>query len=226
MKKIAIILAGGEGRRAGGEEPKQFQKVNGMPMYWWSLKAFKDEDPDTQIILVCHPGAFDLLDALNDELPINQRIEYQEVCGGKSRWQSVNNALMEVDAADDVLVAIHDSARPLVTKDIISRGWESAMQCDGAIPVVDVTDSLRLVDAYGGSHSVDRSLYKAVQTPQVFRASIIKRAYALGESPLFTDDASVAEAAGYKPVTYAGEATNIKVTHPRDFAIATLLLKK
>ena len=231
MKKIAVILAGGEGHRAGGDIPKQFRNVGGHPIYQWSLMAFHDEDPGTRIILVCHPGAFDLLDILEEERaalpendPFREKIFYELICGGRSRRESVMNALMEIDSDKHTLVAVHDSARPLASSAMIARGWETAAAKGSAVPVVPVTDSLRVLDADGTSAAVDRSRFRAVQTPQVFRADIIKESYAGPDDASFTDDASIVQAAGFPIALYDGEPDNMKVTMPSDFLIADTLL--
>ncbi len=233
MRKIAVILAGGEGHRAGGEVPKQFQSVAGHPIYQWSMKAFKDADAETEIILVCHPGAFDLLDILESEREREpsgsewrKGIPFKLICGGRSRRESVANALMEIEADEDTFVAVHDSARPLVTADMIERGWSTAYGKGSAVPVVAVTDSLRMLDkGDGSSEPLDRSRYVAVQTPQIFRSDILIEAYRAPEDPAQTDDASIVQKGGFPIALYEGESTNLKVTLPADFLIADLLLK-
>lgn len=231
MKKTAIILAGGEGHRAGGDIPKQFREAGEHPMYQWSLKAFHDEDPSTAIILVCHPGAFDLLDILEDERsnqpegsPWREAVPYKLICGGRSRRESVMNALMEIAPDGEMLVAVHDSARPLITSEMVARGWQTAAGEGSAVPVVPVTDSLRRRMSDGSTEAVDRSGYMAVQTPQIFRADILKKSYEGPDNDAFTDDASIVQAAGYPIALYDGLSTNMKVTMPSDFIIADTLL--
>lgn len=232
MKKIAIILAGGEGHRAGGDEPKQFRKIGGHPMYQWSMRAFHEEDSSTKILLVCHPGAFDLLDILEDErksLADNEwskDIPYTLICGGRSRQESVMNALMEVDSSNDVLVAVHDSARPLVSAEMIRRGWERAKRAGNAVPVIPVADSLREKCDDGSTESIDRSKYLIVQTPQIFHADCLKRAYASTHDSSLTDDASIVQSQGEEIFLYDGMPENFKVTYPSDFKIADALLSE
>lgn len=225
MKKYALIMAGGEGRRAGGEMPKQFVKLLGIPMLWWSVMAFHREDPETEISVVMHPGFFDDYDLMLSGLPREVRgIPVRLVAGGRSRGESVANGLMALPDTRDALVAVHDAARPLVTTDMIARGWECAALNGTAVPACPVTDSLRELTE-GGSTAVDRSRFVSVQTPQVFRADILKSAYRLEERPEFTDDASRVEADGGCITLYDGIPANLKVTNPADFAIAETLLK-
>lgn len=225
MQKYAIIVAGGEGNRAGGVVPKQFQLIAGIPMLWWSVRAFHAEDPDTQIILVLHPGFFDEWDLLYAELPeVDRKIDVHISCGGRSRLESVRNGLMSVPDDKDVLVAVHDAARPLVSVDMISRGWSVAEESGSAVPAVGMADSIRRIED-GVSVSVPRKDYVKVQTPQVFDAALLKNAYAGTLSDLMTDDASVVEAAGHKISLYEGSPYNMKVTEPLDIKIAETLIE-
>lgn len=103
-RKYAVIVAGGSGIRAGGDMPKQFQPLLGRPMLWWSMKAFKAEDSETQLIIVLHPGFFDDWDMLFNELPENERFGHEIVCGGRTRAESVANGLLAIPDASDALV--------------------------------------------------------------------------------------------------------------------------
>ncbi len=240
MDKYAVIVAGGEGTRLGGGLPKQFRELKGRPVLWWSLKAFHDEDPATHLRVVLHPGFFEEWQKLFRALPVEEQFPHEVVAGGTSRTGSVKNGIEAIPASAEALIAVHDAARPLVSVDMIARGWEAAAKEGGAVPAVAVTDSLRHLSgtsgvdwkknaAYGeyykGSEAVDRSEYVAVQTPQVFRADLLKGAYALKPDAVFSDDASAYEAAGGKPVLFEGSPLNMKVTNPGDLEIASLLLK-
>lgn len=224
MKKYAVVLAGGSGLRAGGEVPKQFQKVGGLPLLWWAVRAFHEEDPHTEIHLVMHPGFFDLWDILASELPeADSEIRVELVCGGRDRLESVRNGIERIPAEEDALVAVHDAARPAVTPELIRRGWEEARQTKCAIPVVKMTDSIRLLEP-PYSKALDRSRYVRVQTPQVFRADVLKESYSRELTPDMTDDASVVEKAGYDISLFEGDERNIKVTNPIDFLLAEIIL--
>lgn len=226
MKKYALIMAGGEGHRAGSELPKQFVRLLGIPMLWWSVRAFHQEDPETEISVVMHPGFFDEYDLLAEELPDRFRhIGVRIVAGGRTRAESVANGLMSLPDTSEALIAVHDAARPLVTPAMITRGWESARLNGAAAPVCPVTDSLRELSAGGGSRAVDRSRFVSVQTPQIVRADLLHAAYRLDDRPEFTDDASRVEADGHQVALYDGEPANIKVTNPDDFALAETLLR-
>ena len=217
-------MAGGVGRRAGDELPKQFHKLLGIPMLWWSVKAFYEEDPNTEITIVMHPDFHDLYHKLLTELPESiQKIDVKICSGGQTRGESVSNGLKSIDEPSVSLIAIHDAARPIIDIEMIRRGWESARRHKAAIPVVPVTDSLREKSGEG-SIAVDRNRFYAVQTPQIFGLKFLKQAYQEAINFEFTDDASLVEAQGSKVHLYEGSPVNIKVTNPMDFKIAETLL--
>lgn len=224
MRKAAVIVAGGSGTRMGGGIPKQFRSLAKRPVLWWSMKAFHDEDPSTRLILVLPQDFITLWKDFFASLPENDRYPHEVTCGGTTRSESVKQGLTLVD--EDCMVAVHDGARPLVTKQMISRGWETASEKGAAIPVVEVTDSLREKERDGESHGVDRSRFVAVQTPQVFDAKLLKQAYIKAGEQVFTDDAAVVEFAGYNVSLYEGNHRNMKITNPEDMAFAELLIKK
>lgn len=221
--KYAVIVAGGTGSRLGGGLPKQFRDLNGKPLVWWSIKAFRDADRDVKIILVVHPDYVQVWKKLFASLPLEDQIPHEVKCGGSSRTESVINGISEIPSSDDVLIAVHDAARPLVTVSLINRGWECGDKYGACVPVIPVTDSLRKICGNDNA-AIDRKDYVAVQTPQVFKASILKSAYQKNAGVIFTDDASATEAAGWKTALFEGSPDNMKVTNPGDIEIATLRL--
>lgn len=224
LVKYAVILAGGEGIRAGGKLPKQFMMLDGLPLLWWSVMAFHEEDPATKIFIVLHPGFFDTWDVLYDGIPDDKKIDVELICGGRSRLDSVKNGIMDIPSGKDVLIAVHDAARPLVSESVIREGWETAASEGTAVPAVSVTDSLRKLTPLG-SEAVVRRDYVAVQTPQVFRSDLLKNAYDRPFQDSFTDDASVVEATGIEISLFKGEERNIKITNPLDIYIAEVLMR-
>lgn len=222
MKKAVIILAGGEGLRAGGGEPKQFRMLCGKPVLWWSMKAFHDEDPNTQFIVVIHPNYIYEWEETMAKMNPDERFDQTIVCGGKSRWHSVYNALIGIIPEDDLYIAVHDGARPLIDPATIAGGWKAAIDNKAAIPVIPLSDSIRKLTSTGSS-AVTRRDYVAVQTPQVFQSHILKKAYSLPEREEFTDDASVVEASGKTISLYEGSSDNIKITYPQDLMIARII---
>jgi 2-C-methyl-D-erythritol 4-phosphate cytidylyltransferase len=220
-ERYAIIVAGGRGLRMGGELPKQFLPLSGKPVLMRTLELFEGEV--SRIILVLP----------EDHIPF-----WQELCqkyhftlphtvalGGETRFHSVRSGLSHLPQAG--LVAVHDGVRPLASRALIRRSFEEAERSGAALPACPVTDSLRLRQDEGKSEAVDRSRYVAVQTPQSFDLGRLQQAYEQAYSPLFTDDASVYEAASLGSITLIdGEETNIKLTTPRDLLLAELLLRE
>lgn len=231
MKKTAIIVAGGSGLRAGGNLPKQLQDLAGLPVFAHSIKAFLRHDPATHIILAVNAAFTDMFRTHVSSMQQTCQFECTIVEGGTTRADSVLNALKALPDEADMLVAVHDAARPLVSEATIARGWEQAQTHGAVVPVVPLTDSIRHIDAQGNSRAAYRAEYVAVQTPQVFRRDVIMHAYTLLQQGTIsadkvTDDASVAELAGYKIILYEGQSDNFKITGPHDLAIANLVMNK
>ncbi|RNC64861.1 2-C-methyl-D-erythritol 4-phosphate cytidylyltransferase [Proteiniphilum sp. X52] len=215
-KRSVIIVAGGKGRRVGGELPKQFQSIGGEPMLMRAIRAFYEYDYGMRIVVVLPEEARLLWSRLCEEHRFS--LPHTIVAGGDTRFHSVRNGLEEISA--DETVGVHDGARPFVTSGLIGRCFEAAFenQC-GVIPVVDEVNSVRQLTETG-SRMVDRKQFKLVQTPQVFPAGELKKAYKTAFDPSFTDDASVAEKWGMRIQLVEGEETNIKITTPFDMALA------
>lgn len=216
--------------RAGGSLPKQFCQIGGYPVLWWSLKAFHEFDEEMQKIIVLHPKFSEIWNEIFEKLPENKKISHNVVFGGETRFDSVYNGLKFISSqnenSDDSIVFIHDGARPLVTKKMLSDGISVTGRGRGVIPVSQLTDSIRRKEGET-TISVPRKEYLSVQTPQIFMLHDISRAYQEGkkESKTFTDDASVAEKSNLEIAIYPGDPINIKITHPYDFVIAEALLK-
>lgn len=220
-KECAVIVAGGMGLRAGGDEPKQFQMLGDMPMLMHTIDAFYNYNNFIRIILVLPSGYETQWREMCEHH--NFTIPYVTVEGGETRFHSVRNGLSIVE--DDEIVAIHDAARPFITPDVISQAFQEAIEYNcGVIPVIDETNSLRMETETGSVH-VDRTKFKLVQTPQVFPAALLKRAYHTSYNPTFTDDASVAEAYGISIRLIPGSEMNIKITTPLDFMLGTFILR-
>ena len=220
MNKIAIIVAGGKGERMNADVPKQFLEIKGKPILIHTLEAFMNFDASLQLILVLPAAQFEFWKTLCKKHALN--IPHQIVAGGQTRFQSVKNGLDAVKVP--AIVAIHDGVRPLVSKETISRCFDAAAKFGAAIPTMDSIESIRFVDA-NGSKSVDRTAYKMVQTPQVFDAELLKKAYEQEFSVLFTDDASVVEAMGATVHLVDGNRENIKITTEFDLIVAERLLE-
>jgi 2-C-methyl-D-erythritol 4-phosphate cytidylyltransferase len=219
MGLYVVIVAGGSGKRMGAEIPKQFLELAGRPVLMHTIERFKAFNETIEIITV---------------LPENQLLRWIElqkthsftvpqtlVKGGSHRFFSVRNGLKFVN--DNGLVAIHDGVRPFVTIETIKRCFETADKLGNAIPAISPTESLRIVTDHGSS-PVNRLHIKQIQTPQVFSARLIKKAYLQEYLPEFTDDATVLEKTGEKINLIDGNRENIKITNPEDLIISDALM--
>lgn len=222
MTKYAIIVAGGKGTRFGSYIPKQFLPLCGRPVLMHSIERFAESSvkiivvlPETQIedwLQLCKEHEF--------------IVPHTIVAGGSTRFGSVKNALDCINPLAGDLIAVHDGVRPLVDMQIIDEAYKVAATEGSAVPVVEVTDTVRQLGDDGvSSKALLRSKLKAVQTPQVFDAYVLKSSYDVSFSESFTDDASVVESSGYKITLTNGNPRNIKITHSIDLLIAEELLK-
>jgi len=221
MKKFIIIVAGGTGRRMGSEIPKQFLELCGKPVLMHTLQVFYDFDAQSNLILVLPDSQQNFWAGLC--LKHDFRVPHQIVSGGETRFHSVRNGLSRIE--DEGIVFIHDGVRPLVSRETLVKCFETAQKSGNAIPVQPVNESLRKSEG-DLNFAVDRSLYFSVQTPQTFRSKQILEAFKQDFDPAFTDDASVAEKAGFTIQMVEGNRENIKITTPTDLIIAEALCKE
>ena len=215
-RNVHIVVAAGSGSRYGGDLPKQFCDLWGRPMLMTTLERLDHAAPGARMIVVLSAPMVEMWMDMCREYGFT--LPHDIVIGGPSRAHSVQNAVRTLDADSTGWVSVHDAARPMVTRDMMDRLLAALDDTHpGAIPVVAVTDSLRMLTPDGTSVAVDRSSYRAVQTPQVFDGATLLRANRQEILPTFTDDASVVEAAGYGPLALVdGDVANIKVTNPGD----------
>lgn len=221
-----VVVAGGSGSRMGAVLPKQFLEIAGRPILVRTIERMHEAQPEAEIVVVLPEAHVELWRECYAKADC--RVEHRVALGGATRFDSVASGIAAL-CDDCQLVAVHDGVRPLLSVDMIRRGVECARESGAAVPVIAVVDSIREVDSEG-SHVVDRSRLRAVQTPQVFRADLLKRAYAvigarLDDRSKATDDASVVEMAGYKVALYDGEPQNLKLTTPTDLSVAEIILR-
>jgi 2-C-methyl-D-erythritol 4-phosphate cytidylyltransferase len=206
METWAVVVAGGAGSRFGG--PKQFAQLGGRSLASWSL-AVARQACDGVVLVVPAGAARQAWDA--DAV----------VAGGSTRSQSVRAGLAAVPARADV-VAVHDAARPLARLPL----WQAVLGAvmagaDGAVPAAPVTDTVKQVGPDGQLVTLDRTRLVAVQTPQAFRAAVLRQAHLSGVDA--SDDAALVEAAGGRVVLVDGPADNLKVTSPADLVVVAAL---
>tara|TARA_X000000368_G_C23035894_1_gene714575 strand:- start:667 stop:1323 length:657 start_codon:yes stop_codon:yes gene_type:complete len=214
MRKVALIVAGGKGRRMNSSIPKQFLLLNNLPILMHILKKFSHFE---KTILVLPQSQFNYWEELCNTHKFTQ--PHTLVEGGETRFQSVKNGLKKIDK--NTIVAIHDGVRPLVSKALINRLITETKNGTGVIPVIPIKDSIREIEGKT-SNAINRdNLYK-VQTPQCFISVDIQKSYTQEISNYFTDDASVFESNGGKIKTILGEEKNLKITTEEDLLVAEL----
>jgi 2-C-methyl-D-erythritol 4-phosphate cytidylyltransferase len=206
---VGIVPAGGSGERLGADRPKAFVVCAGRPLVEWSLSVL--DEVCERVIVAAPEGYSDGPD---------------RVRGGDSRSASVRNAL---DAAPEASVAVvHDAARPLVTRELVERciaALEPGVDC--AIAAVPMSDTVKEASPDGRVvRTLDRSALWAIQTPQVFRADVLRDALQRDAAALAaaTDDAFLVEQAGGVVRVVEGLPENIKVTRETDLRIVEALL--
>ncbi|MBN2814124.1 MAG: 2-C-methyl-D-erythritol 4-phosphate cytidylyltransferase [Bacteroidales bacterium] len=219
MEKIAIIVAGGVGTRMNAVMPKQFMLLGGYPVLMHTIMAFSSFDKDMRIIVVLPETQLDKWKEICREYHFKERHELG--LGGETRFHSVRNNLEHIP--DESLVAIHDGVRPLIDGDTIRRCFDQAGKTGNAVPCIEIPETLRRITD-GANEWVDRSVYRLIQTPQVFRGSLIKKAYAQEYQSFFTDDAVVLESLGIPIHLVEGSINNLKITFQRDLNLASALL--
>lgn len=218
MKKFAIIVAGGSGKRMGSQIPKQFLLLQSKPIIFHTIEKFIDIADE--VIVVLPEEQIDYFRRLQEQYSFNLPIRV--ATGGKERFHSVQNGLKLVSDVDGI-VAVHDAVRPLIGKKIIHKAYSTAAQKTNCVVSVPSKDSIRHVSG-SSNKSVPRSEYFLVQTPQVFDLKLLNEAYQV-EFKDFTDDASVFERAGHHIHILEGEYSNIKITTPEDLYVAEAILQ-
>ena len=200
--------------------PKQFLILSGIPVIFHSIYRFFQFDPRIQLVVALPEQYFSLWQGLCKKLEFNH--DHLLTKGGQTRYDTVKNALLFIP--DNHLVAIHDAVRPLVSKTTIERGFLDALTFGNAIPSVPVSESVRWIDK-SKNRPVNREHLRNIQTPQIFKASLIKTAYLQINNNSFTDDAGVLEAMGETIHLFEGNGENIKITYPTDLQFAESMMK-
>ena len=216
-RTAAILVAAGRGLRAGTGGPKQYRVIGGQTVIFRAMQPFCTHPGVSVVQPVLHPDDASTFNAacagLRHQPPAN---------GGATRQASVHAGLEALTSEKPDIVLIHDAARPFVSQALISRAIEAADRTGAAIPAIAVADTIKLIDADGNvADTPERARLRVAQTPQAFRYDVIleahRRAAREGRSD-FTDDAALAEWAGLTVATFEGDALNMKLTTPEDFA--------
>jgi 2-C-methyl-D-erythritol 4-phosphate cytidylyltransferase / 2-C-methyl-D-erythritol 2,4-cyclodiphosphate synthase len=231
MFVTAIIAAGGRGRRFGGSQPKQLVAIGGEPILARSVRAFATH-PSVDEVIVALPAEWSA-----DPPDYVRASGVRVVAGGERRQDSVANGFRAAAEASDIIV-VHDAARPFASADLIERTIAAAAESGAAVAAIAARDTVKRAvwrapsggpgPAEAGHHVVKETIARETiylaQTPQAFRREVLRDALAVAGDA--TDEAALAERAGYQVRIVEGEATNIKITTPEDFALAETIARR
>ncbi|MDQ1558521.1 MAG: 2-C-methyl-D-erythritol 4-phosphate cytidylyltransferase [Pyrinomonadaceae bacterium] len=220
---VAIIVAAGRGTRAGGGEPKQFRALAGVPLIIHTLRRFEACAAIDEIVLVAPAEeASAHVAAARGELKKVTRV----VEGGATRTGSVWRGLESVPDGEIEIVAVHDGVRPFVTPEEIARTVRAAAESGAAVLCAPVVDTIKVCEGGRVARTLPRESLRRALTPQCFRYELLRRAYehAHAAGVEATDDAALVEMLGAQIAVVEGDARNIKLTRPEDFALAEILL--
>jgi 2-C-methyl-D-erythritol 4-phosphate cytidylyltransferase len=218
MSIVVIVPAAGTGSRFGSGVPKQFQPLAGKPLIQHVIERFLLDSVVDRVVV---PVAEMLLSNVTN----SERVTF--VAGGESRQQSVIRGLAAADDAE--LIAVHDAARPLFSSMMFHAVIDAAREFGAALPVVPVADTIHVMnDDATVARTLDRAQLGAAQTPQCFRAEILRDvlARAARENVEGTDEAGLAAQFGYTVKAVPGDPRNLKITVPEDLAIAESYLRQ
>lgn len=220
----AIVAAAGSSTRMGGEVNKLLLPLEGVPVLARTLTALDLASRVDAIVIAARE---------EDILPFSElcrtygiRKPVKVVRGGDSREESVLRAALEADSRTELL-AVQDGARPLVTPALIDAVAEKAARCNAAAPAIPVKDTIKVAADGTVRETLDRSTLRAIQTPQIFEADLLKAALqsALEAGAELTDDCSAVERLGKVVYLVEGDEANLKITTPLDMTIAAALLQ-
>lgn len=210
----AILLAAGTGSRMKSKTKKQFIDINGLPLFYYSAKTMSEIDIIDKIIIVTTPDDIEYVKSIVEKNNLHK--VYDVVPGGKRRQDSVKEGV-NIIPENYKHILIHDSARPFVKKEDIINVINNGIKYDCSVLGVKVKDTIREIDKDGFSlRTPDREYLISVQTPQVVIRDVIKTGLEKYNDCLFTDDAGIMEAMGYKTKITEGSYNNIKITTQED----------
>lgn len=231
MADFVIIVAAGTGQRMNSALPKQFHVLDKIPVLMRTLHQFHRTTFQPHILLVLAPDWVDYWTDLCYKFRFH--VPHHIVEGGATRFESVQNALQHIRETHAAAllskssIAVHDGARPLVSADLIDEVIRIARSTGAAAPALSCADSVRLSDPDTAQNkSFDRARVHLMQTPQVFSAEILLKAYLQNYEDSFTDDSSVVEKLGKEITLIEGEKTNLKITTTDDLIIASAYLRQ
>jgi 2-C-methyl-D-erythritol 4-phosphate cytidylyltransferase len=233
MNRVTAILpAAGLGTRMGADTPKQFLSLDGVPVLLFTLRRLAACPAITNFVVATRAEEVDSVAASVASANLGRPVKV--VRGGDTRQDSVANALAEVPTDAD-LILVHDAVRPLVTPSQIERVIAEAAACDAAILGIPAMDTVKEVkraslptDVALITATIPRERVVLAQTPQVFRASLLREAFARGREDGVTasDEAGLVERIGRDVHVVVGSERNLKITRPGDMELAEFYLRQ
>jgi 2-C-methyl-D-erythritol 4-phosphate cytidylyltransferase len=225
---VAIIVAAGRGSRMGGGRAKQFREISGIPIIIHTLRRFEECSAVGETTVVLPEAEREEFLSLSGKYGLRKLA--RAVAGGETRAHSVWNGLSSLGAVGDSdVAAVHDGVRPFVTPEEIDRVVREAEEFGAAILAAPATDTIKEADGPRVLRTLERARLWHAQTPQCFRLGLLRRAYeaalADGRAAGATDDSALVERLGVEVRIVEGGPDNIKVTTPRDFALAELIVQ-
>ncbi len=223
MSVLAIIPAAGMGVRMGGGTPKQFLSLEGVPIFVHTLRKFAASDCIDEIFLMLRAEDKERAQKDIDREHFTKPVRL--VSGGDTRQETVARALAEAPAPIEVIL-VHDAVRPFIELEMIRRVVEAARKDGAAILGIPSVDTVKQIERQIILGTIPRERIMLAQTPQAFRASILREAFARAAADGFngTDEASLVERLGYTVAVLMGSDRNIKITKPSDLPIARLYI--
>ena len=222
---VAIVVAAGKGTRLGGERPKQFLELRGVPVIIHTLRQFERSKEINEVITVLPAEDTAGFESLANQFELTK--VSRVVAGGATRAQSVRKGLNAIGDAE--VVAVHDGVRPLVTPEEIDRTVAATKKTGAAILTAPVADTIKRVSGERITETVARAELRRALTPQCFRFEILKSAYEkLDELESagveITDESFLVERLGVHVIAVEGSARNIKITNEEDLAFCEAML--
>lgn len=233
LQCAALILAAGRGERAGSSEttsPKQYKYIAGLPLLCHAMHSFLTHPGIQQVRVVIHPREKLLYqEAIEKGRNVWQDSQWWEclldpVVGGKSRQDSVRAGLESFERSPPDKVLIHDGVRPIITHEEIDDCLRALIHSHAAVPLLPLTDALKLYDIEGGLQNVPRESYRLALTPQGFNFAVLLESHRAFALERFPDDAALVERAGIPIKAISGKHSNFKVTYAEDFPRAESVL--
>tara|TARA_B100000900_G_scaffold291135_1_gene249962 strand:- start:999 stop:1676 length:678 start_codon:yes stop_codon:yes gene_type:complete len=221
-KVSAIILAAGSGSRFG--EKKQFKKLNGQPIWFYSLNTFIQSKCVDELILVIPNDSLETLKQSQVFISLNKKNNIKLVSGGESRNDSVLKGLKAVKKINDI-ICIHDAARPFIKSSYIKDSIDACREFDGAIIAIPAIDTVKKADNQIIKNTINRESLWMAQTPQTFKKEKLLHAIKICSHPSITDESMLMEKANYKIKLILGDQSNFKITNEIDWELAKVIVE-